>query len=65
MGQDASQVLLRADQVAERWGTSSRFVYDLGERGVLRRILLSRKAVRFRLSDVQAFELARLADETA
>jgi len=67
MASTAAQVsdLLTAAAVAERWSTSQRFVYSLGERGLLPRVVLSRKAVRFRIQDVEAFEAGRLTEATA
>jgi excisionase family DNA binding protein len=53
--------LLRAEQISERWGCSVRFVYALATRGELPRVVLSRKAIRFRLRDVEKFEEARSA----
>ena len=53
--------LLRAEQVAERWDCSVRFVHSLAARGDLPRVVLSRKAIRFRLADVETFEEARSA----
>lgn len=55
------QRFLSAPEVADRWGTSARFVWLLAERHELACVRLSPRALRFRLEDVIAFEQQRLS----
>ena len=59
---DQDEHLWKAEQIAERWGCSPRFVFSLGQRGILPRVVLSPKAIRFRESDILEYEAARLAN---
>lgn len=47
--------LYRVEQVAEILGVSERYVWQLAIDGVLRRVVLASKAVRFRDDDVRAY----------
>ena len=47
---------LNVAMVAERWGTSDTFVYDLVRTGRLRSFRLGAKLIRIKLEDVEAFE---------
>ena len=46
---------LTADQLAERWGRSRYQVYEMAKRGVLPVLRIGR-SVRFRLTDIEAWE---------
>lgn len=64
--QDLTQdQLLTEDQVAARWSISKKTLQNNRSRGVgLRFVKLGERSVRYRLSDVIAFEVAHAATST-
>ncbi len=58
--------LLTAGEVAERLGTTERYVWRLGRRGILARVVLpGGRLVRFQESDLEAMIAARRTSEPA
>lgn len=52
--------LLKIDEVSERFGVTVETVYKWGQDGTLPRVALSRRAIRYRESDVEQFITERL-----
>ena len=57
--------LLTAAEVAELLGTTQRYVWGLGRRGILPRVVLPGGLVRFRESDVEALIAAGHSSEAS
>ena len=66
MAEHDGERLLTAAEVAERLGTTERYVWSLGRRGILPRVTLpGGRLVRFQESDVDAMIAAGRSDEPA
>jgi hypothetical protein len=58
----ATDALLRPTQLAERWGVSARSLANQRCQGVGVRFIKIGASVRYRLEDVQSFEIARTVE---
>ena len=53
-----SEKLLSRDQLAERWGKSTRTIKRWDEEGRIKALALGPRTIRYRLSDILKFEQA-------